>query len=380
MIKLVHSLKKAIQHKSARVDPERDVLKSALRTALACAICIVLFQYAGNTRVSILAGFAAFSFVQNDPQGLPLPRLFFLSGIVVLFSVVAFSGLVIGNYPYGLIITTPVLAFACAYIACMGVAYFQAGVWVLLIYFFAAANPVSVVNAAEVAVVFVMCGAICVLTCFWVFPINPYQRLIQSYRLILVNFIRLLSEEPGATKPLQAFNRQIDHLLVLQQKNLYGYFQVGGLSLTRQRDFGQLAKSLYQISLMLKSTLAFHEKIYRQAGYSHTQLSVCHVQMITLLTALVEQINTGTLPPFAEVERALEDVRDHLTAFRREALAAAAVMKTAVDFNPIFDYSNYFYHFLKLYDLLKEASFHIQALQDHQLPGSQQGVLSGNKL
>ena len=48
------------------VDPDDAIVKAALRTAVACIICIVLLQLSGELALSAWGGFAAFAFVQND--------------------------------------------------------------------------------------------------------------------------------------------------------------------------------------------------------------------------------------------------------------------------------------------------------------------------
>ena len=353
------------------VDPECDVLKSAFRTALACGLCIFLFQYVGNTHASILAGFAAFCFVQNDPQGLNGPRFIFLSAVILVFTLLAFVGMVLGAHLIWFIATLPVIIFVAAYGSCLGPNYFNAGLWALFLYLFASANPLSVHEASLISIVFLLSGSICLATCFFVFPLKPYQRLIQNYRLLLKQFIALIDSKPlnGQRNEwlkkdsLQKFNHQIDHLLVLQQYNLEFYFKTCGIALRQQSDFVQLAKALYQISLMLKSTMALQQRIAAYDSYAQTQLPLCQIEMVKLLVALVAQIKDQSLPPFSQVETALESVRDHLTAFRGEALRHAALMNVSVDFTIIFDYSNYFYHFLKLYDLLKITSQHIFLMQ-----------------
>lgn len=344
-------------------DPEHHVLKSALRTALACAICMAIFQWWQDTHVAVLAAFAAFTFVQNDPQGMFWPRLLFLSSIIVSFTALALVGFLWGDHSVVYLLFLPVLSFACGYLAYLGSAYFYAGIWALVLYVFAAANAVPVAQVNNMVNVFLISGAVCIVTCFVVFPIRPYASLLKNYQAIFKNFMAVVATyrltESQRTRKL---NQHIDQLLFLHQKNLHLYFKRCGVSLAQQKDFKQLAKCLYQLGLLLKSSLTSQQKIEAYSSYSHTPLKDCETSILAWLKAMLDQIQGGTPPDFPAMEAELEQWRDGLTAFRRKALEEAKLRQQAVDFSAIFDYSNYFYQLIQLQQLLRDTSDNLVAL------------------
>lgn len=355
--------------KMAMVDPEKDVIKSAFRTALACVVCMLLFHYLhADNRVSILAGFAAFSFVQNDPHGLAWPRLCFLSAIIIVFTGITFMGLCLSVHRWAFWLSIPLLTFIGAYLSCLGTTYFNAGVWALILYVFAGGNPMSVSQALPVVWVFLCCGVICLVICFGVFPIRAYQRLLRNYRSIFKNLMAVLRSDQSDKQHLsKAFNNKIDHLLILHQQNLYHYFKACGTSLAQQNDFREMAKLLYQVGLMLKSMVAFRKRIVQHADYSDTQLDIFHHEIMQLLAALMQQSKTAHLPDFTNADRVLDQCRERLTIMRQELLHKAALLHTVVNFTALFDYSNYFYHIIQLYALLKNASNNIAVIQHKRL-------------
>lgn len=353
----------------AMMDPEKDVVKSAFRTALACMVCMIVFQTLyDNGRVSILAGFAAFSFVQNDPHGLPWPRLGFLSGIIVLFTALTWVGLCLSAHRWLFLLSIPLLAFIASYLSYLGTAYFNAGVWALILYVFAGGNSMTVQQALPIVWVFLSSGVMCLVICFGVFPIRVYQRLLRNYRSIFKNFMAVLhsdqSENPHLSK---AFNNKIDHLLLLHQQNLHHYFKACGASLAQQNDFREMAKLLYQMGLMLKSMVAFRKRIRHNPDYHQTRLEDFHLEIMALLSALMKQCKNAQLPDFSAADAVLEHCRDGLTLMRHDLLHQASLMQTPVNFTTLFDYSNYFYHIFQLYALFKNASHNIAAIQHKRL-------------
>ena len=173
------------------VDPEGAIIKTSFRTALACAISILLLQFFGNLSLSAWAGFATFAFIQNDIQDLFFNRLKFLITIILIFTGFTFLGLLLGQYETAFLISVPLIVFICAYPACLGFPYFNAGAWALFLYILAGATPSDLWLASQIAITFLICGVISLATCFLIFPIRPYQKIILNYRRMLTK-IRLL--------------------------------------------------------------------------------------------------------------------------------------------------------------------------------------------
>ena len=173
------------------VDPDGTIFKAAFRTAVACIICILLLQLSGELALSAWGGFAAFAFVQNDIQDSAFNRLWFLIAVILGFTGLTFAGMLLGNHPWRFWATVPVVTFGCAYIACLGFQYFNAGAWALFLYVLAGANPVNFMQAGKIGLIFLLCGVISVLICFCVFPIRPHQKALYHYRKILTKIFRL---------------------------------------------------------------------------------------------------------------------------------------------------------------------------------------------
>lgn len=119
-------------------DPEGAILKLALRTAFACALSIIIFQYLGNSLLSTWAGFATFAFVQNDALDRAFSRLYFLVAVILTFTVVTFLGMIISYHNVTwFILSVPIITFSFAYLACLGSRYFNAGGWAMFLYIMA---------------------------------------------------------------------------------------------------------------------------------------------------------------------------------------------------------------------------------------------------
>lgn len=341
------------------VDPEGAVAKLAFRTAFACAVSIILFQLLANDFLSTWAGFATFAIVQNDTQELFFSRLRFLVGIVITITLFVFLGMLIGNHVFLFILSIPPLIFVCAYIACLGFSYFNAGAWAAFLYILAGASPTNLERASQIAVTILICGAISLLVCFLVFPVKPYRIIMQSYERVFAKLRVLLhSYQNNNQKHKVKFNAQLDQMLALQEKNLTVYLAATKLPANRQECLINLAKLLYQISLMIKSTLTFQHQVSKHNSYP-IQLESCNHLVEGLINELITQLRYKERPNFTAVKIVLEAHREALTAVRKSEIA-----KLEPDFIAMQDNANYFYHFIKLTELLEMASINIARLQE----------------
>jgi hypothetical protein len=341
------------------VDPEGAILKTAFRTAFACAISILLLQLWGNLSLSAWAGFATFAFVQNDNQDLFFGRLKFLIVIILLFTGFTFLGMLLSKESVIFLLSLPLVIFICAYPACLGFPYFNAGAWTLFLYILAGANPVDVRQAGQVAITFLFCGAISVAACFFIFPIRPYQQIILNYRRTLTKMSLLLhlSDHKNERYFIQ-FNSQLDQMLELQEKNISRYFKSGKVPAVKHTALINLSKLIYQIDLMVRSIIYWQQKMSHTIHYFETGLDGCRILIENALKAVVVQIKRHQLPDFAEMNVKLMEHRNRLTELRKQEIA-----KKDHDLSDYLDYSTCFYHYIKLLELMAEASKNISQLQ-----------------
>lgn len=340
-------------------DPEGSVFKLSCRTALACIICILLLQFIGNLALSAWAGFAAFAFVQNDTQDVFFNRLRFFLAVVIIFTGITLLGMLLGNNLALFLVSVPIIIFVCAFPACLGFSFFNTGAWALFLYILAGAKPTTWTQAGQIAGTFLLCGVISICIAFFVFPIRPYRKIMLSYERILTKILLLFRHAPRRNKQyLIKFNAQLDNMLELQEKNINLYLEPTKLSPAKHTALINLAKLLWQIGLMTKSTVEMHRRISNYSSYLTTKLEQCSLLIEELLMELIIQIKQGTLPNLEKKKQKLMSYRDSLTHIRKQELA-----KDNPNFSEFFDYSGYFYHFIKLLALLEEFSQNISQLK-----------------
>jgi hypothetical protein len=338
------------------VDPERTVIRLSLRTTLACMLSILLFQFFGNLLLSTWAGFITFALVQTDTKELFFERLYFLLGTIFIFAGLTFLGMSIGHHNKTLfILSIPVIMFCLAYPACLGFSYFNAGVWGMFLYVLAGSNPLHPV--LPIIWVFLGCGFLSLVICFFVLPFRPYQKIIASYERLLIKLAFILHTfqyKPRAY--IFKFNIQLDNILILQEKNLTNFLKTSRVAITKRTAAVELAKSLYQLCLMTKSTIAFRQYAPVIVDYPNYHQNLSQL-IVDAIHALVRQLNDKIPPNFDYVQQQLDSYREILTRLRREELN-----KLHPDFNMLLNYSSYFYHFIKLVKLLQVSSQNIAAL------------------
>lgn len=339
------------------VDPERVIVKAAFRTAVACIICILLLQLSGLLTLSAWGGFAAFAFVQNDIQGSPLNRLRFLLAVILIFTGLTFLGMSLSTHPWLFWATVPVVTFGCAYVACLGFQYFNAGAWALFLYILAGANPVNLMQAGKIGLIFLLCGMISLLVCFFVFPIQPYQKVTRHYKRILMKALLLFDRSVNADeKHLNKLTTQLEKLLELQESNMALYLK--SKNLPKQEALINLEKLLYQIGLMTKSMLAWQQRVSVYPHYAELHLENCLQLIIFTLRGMISQIRRRQSPDFSVIYAQLESYRENITQLRRQEIT-----KAAADFSECLDYASYFYHCEKMLELLEKASQNITQLE-----------------
>lgn len=334
------------------VDPEGEVVKSALRTALTCGLTILLLQFYGNTPLSVWGGFATFSFIQNDPQGLFLVRLRFLSGVIIVFTALTCFGMLLGNYLPAYLLSVPVILFACAYIACLGFSYFNAGGWAAFLYILAGFNPNTFQQTMVIGVTFLICGCISLLACFLIFRMRPYQKLMISYERVLILLPTLLSGN-------RHYRTRLDQALFLHEKNLNLYLKTAKTTTTTQIILINLSKLLYQINLIAKSTFNIRQQFHDDGHYASTHLENCHLLVEKWIMVLIEQVRYKKQVDFSKAMPELDNYRENLTTLRK-----CELMKARPDFSNFLEYSSYFYHFIKLLELLQAFSENINKLSE----------------
>jgi hypothetical protein len=341
------------------VDPERTVAKTAFRTALACAISIFLFQLIGNVTTSAWAGFAAFAFVQNDIQDSSVKRFKFLLSVIVIFTFLAFLGMLISNSLTLLLATLPFIIFICAFPACLGFNYFSASGWALFVYILATNSPSNIHHAMQLAGAFLICGAISLLCCFLIFPTQPAKKLLQSYQRILTKALLLLqSDSLKNKKDNLKYNTQLDQLLAIQEKNLDIYIETENPSSRRKNTLTALAKILYQFSLMTKSTVSSRQQAICHPSYLTTQLTEYNQLIVKLIKSILLQVKSGRAPNFGLIRQKLLLCQEGLINLRNKELET-----NNPNFSQLIDYSNYSYHFIKLFELLETTSQHLSNLK-----------------
>ena len=332
------------------VDPDGAIVKAALRTAVACIICIVLLQLSGELALSAWGGFAAFAFVQNDIQDSVSNRLWFLLSVIFIFTALTFSGMLLGNHPWWFWATVPVVTFGCAYVACLGFQYFNAGAWALFLYILAGANPASSPQAGKIALIFLLCGAVSLLVCFLLFPLPSYQRVTDHYKRILAKILLLFENSTSFSESnFNKLSAQLDKLLELQEKNMALYLK--SKNLIDQEILMSLEKGLYQISLLTKSILTWQKRVSTYPHYADMHLDGCRQLITVALKGIINQIKTKRSPDFTVIYTQLENYRENITQLRRQEIA-----KTESDFSEFLDYAAYFYHYQKLLELLEKIS------------------------
>ncbi len=341
------------------VDPEGAIIKNSFRTALACAISISLFQFFGNISLSAWAGFATFAFVQNDIQDLFFNRLKFLIIIILTFTGFTFLGMLLSQHGLAFLISVPLVVFLCAYPACLGFPYFNAGAWALFLYILAGATPSNLGQASQIGITFLICGVVSLATCFLIFPIRPYQKIILNYRRMLTKILLLLQHSSKNNKRyFTQFNLQLDRMLEIQEKNISQSLESGKISTAKQTALAHLSKSIYQIGLMIKSIIHWQQRVSNTIDYSKSGLDECRSLIENALKAIVIQIKRHSLPDFDQMNSKLMEHRNRLTELRKQE-----IVKADPDFSDFLDYSIGFYHYIKLLELLAESSQSISQLQ-----------------
>lgn len=341
------------------VDPEGAIIKTSFRTALACTVSILLLQFWGSLSLSAWAGFATFAFVQNDTQDLFFNRLKFLIAIILIFTGFTFLGMLLSQQWVVFLVTVPLVIFICAYPACLGFPYFNAGAWALFLYILAGANPANVWQASQIAITFLLCGVISLAACFFIFPIRPYQKIILNYRRILTKILLLLEHSTQKNKQyFTQFNLQLDQMLELQEKNISRCLESEKISGSKQAALVNLSKSIYQIGLMVKSVIHWQQHVSNTAHYSETGLDECRILIENALKAIIIQIKRHRLPDFTQMNSKLMDYRNCLTELRKQE-----IIKEDPDLSDYLDCSTCFYHYIKLLELLAESSKNVLHLQ-----------------
>lgn len=341
------------------VDPENAIIKSAFRTALACAISILLAQLFGNIALSAWAGFATFAFVQNDTQELFFNRLRFLISVILVFTGLTFLGMLLSNQPAVFLISIPLVIFAGAYIACLGFSYFNAGAWALFLYILAGANPSSLAQASQIGITFLLCGVLSLAVCFGVFPTRPYQKIILNYRRILTKILLLFQHAPQQNQAyFTKFSAQLDQILALQEKNLSLHLESGTMPTANQTPIIHASKLLYQTSLLAKSTLHWQRLVSQYNHYADTQLEECRLLIQKALQSIIKQIKRRKPVDFAMLNTQLMHYRNSLTVLRKQELT-----KPDPDFSEFLDDATCFYHYLKILELLEAFGRDISQLQ-----------------
>jgi hypothetical protein len=341
------------------VDPEGAIIKTSFRTALACAVSILLFQFLGNLSLSAWAGFATFAFVQNDIQDLFLNRLKFLVIIILTFTGFTFLGMLLSQHGLAFLISVPFVVFFCAYPACLGFPYFNAGAWALFLYILAGATPSNLWQASQMAITFLICGVISLAACFLIFPIRPYRKIILNYRRILAKILLLLQHSSqNNERYFTQFNLQLDRMLEIQEKNISQSLEFGKISVHKQMALVHLSKSIYQIGLMVKSIIYWQQRVSGTIHYSASGLDECRNLIENALKTIIIQMKRRSLPDFDQMNSELMRHRNRLTELRKQE-----IVKVDPDFSDHLDYSACFYHYIKLLELLAESSQSISQLQ-----------------
>lgn len=334
------------------VDPEGTILKTSFRTALACTVSILLLQFYANLSLSAWAGFATFAFVQNDIQDLFSKRLKFLILIILIFTGFTFLGMLLSQHPMAFLISVPLVVFICAYPACLGFTYFNAGAWTLFLYILAGATPSNLYQACQIAITFLICGAISLAACFLIFPTRPYQKIILNYQRMLAKILLLLQHSDQIhERYFTQFNLQLDRLLELQEKNISQCMESGKISTATQTELIHLSKSIYQIGLIVKSIIHWQRRVSNTIHYSESGLDDCRNLIEDALKAIVIQIKRHREPRFSQMNAKLMEYRNRLTEFRKRE-----IIKENPDLSDYLDYSTCFYHYIKLLELLAESS------------------------
>lgn len=324
------------------VDPDSAIFRVALRTAVACIICILLLQFSGELALSAWGGFAAFAFVQNDLPNSFFNRFWFLIAVILIFTGLTFSGMLLGNQPWLFWLTVPGVTFGCAYIACLGFSYFNAGSWALFLYVLAGANPVSLMRAEKIGLVFLLCGIVSVLVCFLIFPMPSYHRIMRHYQRILTKILQLFEYNAnGHEKNFNKLSAQLDKLLELQERNMGFYLRSRQPIEPESLPLLSLEKWLYQIGLMAKSILAWGKRI-------DTPVDDCQHLIIFTLKDVISQIKRKRSPDFAVIYTRLDICRKKIAILRRQEINL--------------DDAAYFYHYQKMLELLEKASHNLAQL------------------
>lgn len=342
-----------------RVDPEGYFAKLAFRTALACIISILFFQLLGNNILSMWAGFATFCFVQNDIQEKFSKRLTFFIGLILVFTAFVFIGMLIGHIRIVYIIVAPCIIFLASYLACLGLNYFVACGWGLFLLILSGSNPSSMFETMQIVIAMLIAGVVSILICFVLFPLQPYQKIIRGFQRVLFKLIFLSHNYQQLNSVnLSKLTTQLDQILSLQEKNLSLYLEDSKLTLEQKTTCVAIAKALYQMSLMFKSALMLRQFLLNHETYKESKLDQCAIIVEQGLQSLLNQLRKKPALKLEVLEAELLSYRDILMQIRKKEL-----MKPQAKMEDLLDYSNYFYHFIKIMDLMKLTSQKIFNLQ-----------------
>lgn len=327
-----------------RIDPGGYVAKLALRAALACLICLAVFQFSHHITLSGWAGLAAFATVQIDVQAARLShRIAILAAAVLTFTVLILLGLILSPQVLLFVISIPILVFICAFIACLNAVCFNIVLWGLCLYIVAGWTPTPIEQSLHIASAFFIAGLMCIGVCIFVLPLNAEKRLQISFEGIFTQLLFLL-QHPAY---IHQTTLEVEPLLAQLEKNL------------RDNSAGKmLPKQMYYISLIVKSICQMQQKIVVYPEYAQTHLDTCQALSVNFITLLMKQMKTKTQPDTAHLTRELTDHRHYLMALRRQELA-----KPTPDFTDYCDYSKQLYQFIKLFDLLASLSQQLAALK-----------------
>lgn len=341
------------------VDPSSIAYKLALRTALACVVATVIFQCLGNMTLSTWAGFAAFAIVQNDIQESYFYRLYFLLGIIITYTALVFIGLLISNYTTLYMMTAPLIIFLCAYPACLGLRYFNAGAWATVFYVLASAHPMNLHNTLLISATFLATGVLCLFICLCLFPGTPYHNLVVRYKKILQKIQMLYNHSPNDLQQQSKILLQLVQLFLIQKKTLSLFLLDMQSQFTKRKFAVYLDKLFHQLFLITECVLTTRHAI--EATYIITDISLSELNSImqNAIKKMFLQLDLDIAQNFRQEKKQLLHFRKKLTQYR-----VKQILIDEKNIDESLALSEYFYHYIQLIFLVEKISQALKVLQD----------------
>lgn len=336
-------------------DPDGRVFKIAMRTAIACCLSIVIFQLIGQNKLSGWAAFAALGFSQIDSFDLIKKRLIYLISNIVIFSLLAIIGVILGPHTGWFIVSLAIVVFMCGYIAKFGTKYFNAGGWAAFLYVACGSSLGDKFYAFHLGLTFFAVGLLCLILSLLMSSENPEKKITQSLLRILYKLC-WLNQYPHYKNTI--IENQIEKLLTLNYHALHTY-----LPLLKAPDTDKYFKifkvnqTLYQLLLMFKNVTIIHSNVSQYSTHPQTTINNCHYDTVELIDNLIAACKQAVRIEVINMDERIANYRNKI-----QQVQIVELKTDNPNLDSIIAYSNYLYHFIQIWDLIEDLKTQLRCI------------------